>query len=418
MSKRVLFVVPYVPNLIRVWPYNLIRHLTERGNRVTVLTLWSSPQEKESLEQLRPYTERILAAQLPRWQSALNCLLALPTRKPLQAVYCWAPALARQIATLLNSPDQQDEFDVMHVEHLRGAAYGLQVKSLNGKARRPLPVVWDSVDSISLLFRQAAQRSKSLTSRGMTWFELGRTERYEGWLMGQFDHVLITSRMDRQALLSALPPGVTSAPASVLRNGVDLDYFKPDPKVLRDPARLVISGKMSYHANVTMVLHFVQEIMPLVWASRPDVRLMIVGKDPPREIQSLASNQNITITGTVPHLPPYLQQSALAVAPIAYGVGIQNKVLEAMACATPVVTTPQAVSALDVQPGRDVMVAEDPARFAGTILDLLGNPVQRDHLGQAGRCYVETYHDWSTVAAQLEDIYSQVIGRQNHSIKE
>ncbi|HEX7976831.1 MAG TPA: glycosyltransferase [Anaerolineales bacterium] len=413
MSKRVLFVVPYAPNLIRVRPYNLIRHLTERGNRVTVLTLWTSRQEMESLEQLKPFAERVLAVRLPRWRSFWNCALALPTRKPLQAVYCWEPALARQLSALAApSSREPDAFDVVHVEHLRGAAYGLYLKSLTGKGRSPLPIVWDSVDSISLLFRQARMRSKSLLSRGMTWFELGRTERYEGWLLSQFNHVLITSRMDQQALLSAIPPGIRPPPTSVLRNGVDLDYFKPDPGITRDPDSVVISGKMSYHANITMVLHFVQAIMPQVWASRPDARLVVVGKDPPREIQALSGNQKITITGTVQHLPPFLQQATLAAAPIAYGVGIQNKVLEAMACATPVITTPQAISALDVQPGREVLVAEDPAVFAQAILDLLGNPAQRERLGQAGRCYVESHHNWAAVAAQLEDIYSQAIAGQ------
>jgi polysaccharide biosynthesis protein PslH len=90
---------------------------------------------------------------------------------------------------------------------------------------------------------------------------------------------------------------------SVLANGVDLDYFQPgDEQKPREPATLVVSGKMSYHANVSMVLHLVNNIMPHVWAERPDVRLLVVGKDPTREIQALGEHSAVTVTGTVDHL--------------------------------------------------------------------------------------------------------------------
>jgi glycosyltransferase involved in cell wall biosynthesis len=93
----------------------------------------------------------------------------------------------------------------------------------------------------------------------------------------------------------AAPAG---AKITVLRNGVDLEYFAPVEDIPRDPATLVISGKMSYHANVAMALQLVQEIMPKVWAKRPETRVCIVGKDPPKTIRQF-QNPNITVTGTV-----------------------------------------------------------------------------------------------------------------------
>jgi glycosyltransferase involved in cell wall biosynthesis len=105
-----------------------------------------------------------------------------------------------------------------------------------------------------------------------------------------------------------------------------------------------------------------------------------------------------------------LQKASLAVAPIAYGAGIQNKVLEAMACQTPVVTSPQAVSALDVQPGKDVLVSDGPEPFAEHILHLLDDPIFSRQIGQAGRKYVETHHHWPAVAGQFEDLYREVVG--------
>ncbi len=227
--------------------------------------------------------------------------------------------------------------------------------------------------------------------------------------MNQFDHVLITSEQDRQAILQGNPVNAGSSSISVLPNGVDLDYFKPDPEISRDPATVVISGKMSYHANVAMVLHFVREIMPLVWNRCPDVKVIVVGKDPPHEIQALGQNPAVHVTGTVKDIRPFLQRATLSVVPILYGAGIQNKVLEAMACATPVISSPQAVSALSLKPGQDVLVAQEPDRFARTVLELLDNPRRQSELGAAGRRYVERYHNWNQITVQLEEIYTQCI---------
>jgi glycosyltransferase involved in cell wall biosynthesis len=99
----------------------------------------------------------------------------------------------------------------------------------------------------------------------------------------------------------------------------------------------------------------------------------------------------------------------VAVAPLRYGAGIQNKVLEAMACATPVVSTPQAVSALSVRPGREVLVAEDPGEFAEKVLCLLDDVRRQRQLGQAGRSFVEANHCWEAIASRLEEIYREVI---------
>jgi polysaccharide biosynthesis protein PslH len=161
-----------------------------------------------------------------------------------------------------------------------------------------------------------------------------------------------------------------------------------------------------------MVLFLVNQIMPHVWRQKPEVKLVIVGKDPPREILALDEKAEITVTGTVKDMRPYLQQAAIAVSPITYGAGIQNKVLEAMACGTPVISTSQAVSALAVVPGRDVLVEDHPEAFANAIVQLLDDVRQQELLSSAGRRFVEKHHDWNVISSQLEVIYNHVIERK------
>jgi polysaccharide biosynthesis protein PslH len=408
---RILFVVPYVPNLVRVRSYQLIRHLTARGHQVTVLTLWSNEQERADATALAQQCEQVIALHLPRWRSWWNSLRALPTAVPLQATYAWQPELARQLRQLTQLANGKHLFDLIHVEHLRGVRYGLYYRQ-NSSRQNGLPLIWDSVDSISHLFRQTAVHGDSLSSRWLARLELERTERYEGWLTSQFDQTLVTSPTDKTAL-EELSPGA-SPPIHVLSNGVDLSYFWPSSGTTREAAGLVISGKMSYHANVSMALYLLEAIMPHVWARRPETQVTIVGKDPPRRLRAAAQNPNVTVTGEVADIRPYLRRAAVAVAPILYGAGIQNKVLEAMACATPVVATPQAVSALRIVPGQEALVAEQPAAIAEAILSLLASPEQRYQVGAAGRRYVEQNHQWSAAAGCLESIYKEAVCTHQH----
>ena len=399
---KILALVPYVPNLIRVRPYNLLRYLAKQGHEITLLTLWTDERDQADIAHLKTFCHRVEALPLPRWRSLFNCVTVLPTATPLQAVYCWQPALFQQLTDMLRANNGRQPYDVVHVEHLRGVKYAAALR----QALPHTPIVWDSVDCISYLFRQAAEVSESPIRRLITRLELNRTARYEGQLAGLFRRVLVTSHHDRQAFLDLNPRSAETV--TVLPNGVDLDYFQPDPAVVRDPATIVVSGKMSYDANAAMVTHLARHIMPQVWAERPETRLIIVGKDPTADVQALAQHPQVTVTGFVPDLRPYLRQATMAVAPITYGAGIQNKVLEAMACETPVVASPKAASALQVTPGQELLLAEKVEEFAAAILSLLNHPEKQTELGRAGYAYVHHAHNWENIAVRLETIYQSV----------
>jgi glycosyltransferase involved in cell wall biosynthesis len=412
---KILFIVPYVPNLVHVRSYNLIKSLVRRGHQLTLATLWTDASDLADLELLKPFCQQILAFPLPKWRSYLNSVLALTTQDPIQSAFCWNPKMADSLKSLFEVHSNPGNFDLIHIEHLRGIRYGLFLgndRALKGRRQagsKYPPIVWDSVDNISLLFRQSSSQSRRLSSRLIDRFELPKTERYEAWLSQKFSHILVTSINDRKAFLEMRPERTTHSDISVIPNGVDLDFFVPDPTIVRQPDMLVISGKMSYHANVTMCLNFVSQVMPLIWNKKPGVKLWIVGKDPTPALWTLEKNPAVKVTGTVPDMRPYLQKAALAVAPLTYGVGIQNKVLEAMACATPVVASPQAVSALEAVPGQDIAVSRSPEDFAQTILHLMDEPTERERLGLNGRKYVEANHRWADIAAHLEEVYHGVL---------
>lgn len=404
---KIAYIVPYVPNKIRTRSYNLISSLTELGHEVDVLTLGSTNVDIQDAEVLKAKCCHVYYQDQPVWLSLLNSALAVPSNKPLQSVYSWNPKFAAQIRKLLTKPSA---YDVVHVEHLRGSAYGVFIKS-NFPS---MPVVWDSVDCISYLFKQAADQSGSVTGKLMTRFELGRTRKAEGKLLSCFDHVLVTSQMDKTALLDTLSNGSKPAPITVLPNGVDQDYFRVNTDIERDADTLVFSGKMSYHANISMVLYLFNEIMPRLWEKRPGARLVVVGKDPPAEIQKRADGSRIHVTGTVEDIRPFLWKAAASIVPLVYGAGIQNKILEAMATGTPVITNSKVLASLSVTPGKELLIADTADEFAASALKLMENKALRDVVGKAGLLYVKQNHDWKESTRRMVEIYDHSISHAGH----
>ena len=397
---RIAYIVPYVPNQIRTRSYNLISHLSKLGHEVDVFTVGSNRTDQQDAELLTTRCAKVVYYDQPLWRSLANSVRASFSARPLQSVYSWQPDLAKHLVKLFVERNAAS-YDAIHVEHLRGSQYGVLLKSKFPKET----VVWDSVDCISHLFQQASAQSKDAFGRLITRFELQRTRSMEGRLLSQFDHVLVTSPVDRKALLALAREGSRPAPVSVLSNGVDQEFFHSNPDIKREPDTLVFTGKMSYHANISMASYLVTEMMPRIWKKRPTARLYIVGKDPSSAVQDLGKHPLITVTGTVDDIRPFLWRATVAVVPLLYGAGIQNKILEAMATSTPVVTTTGALSGFQSEVGKGLVTAKGSESFAEAILQLIDNQGLQREIGSAGRMYVEDHHSWTSIVSQLVDIY-------------
>ncbi len=416
---HILFISPYVPSPIRVRPYGFIRALARRGHRIT-LVCGAGAEDGSALNVLRDVCARIVTVHVSKARMIRNALRALPGDLPFQA----ALSFDHHLCEAVRAADRSGRYDVAHIEHLRASALGY--------ALMRTPTVLDSVDSISLLFERTFRSSLSLKSRALALLDLARTRSYEARYTHHFEQVIVSSPEDAWALQTLQrhlnphrasdrpewftnPSDQTAGSIHVVPNGVDLEYFAPQP-VTRECATIVFSGKMSYHANEAAALHLVREIMPLVWASRPETRVVIAGSAPPPSVRSLAADRRVTVTGYLEDLRPAIARATVAVAPLRYGVGIQNKVLEAMALATPVVAARQAARALHAVEGRDLLLAEQPYEYADAILNLIDDPQRAATIGAASREYVERHHTWEAAAERLERIYATAISVANRSV--
>jgi sugar transferase (PEP-CTERM/EpsH1 system associated) len=209
---------------------------------------------------------------------------------------------------------------------------------------------------------------------------------------------------EAEAALFRRRSGLAGADIRALQNGVDLDYYDPEVAPFRpSPGSplIVFTGQMDYAPNVDAVRWFAGEVMPLL----PDACFAIVGRKPAEAVRRLAGPR-ILVTGAVPDVRAWLAAADVVAAPLRIARGIQNKVLEAMAMAKPVVASPAAFEGIEAEPGRHLIVAAGAAAQAEAIAALLADPARARAMGRAARARMVEAYRWDSRLAPL----AQIIG--------
>lgn len=389
---RILFVSPYIPSTVRVRPYEWLKALAHAGHQVHLIALRPPEDEWADANVLGAFCSRIDVLPLSRVRTLCNTGRAVLSTQPLQYAYSRHPIAERLIA------HHARDCDVVHIEHLRGAVLASRVHDV--------PRVLDAVDSISALFQATKSHSPSVGGRLLARLEHPRTARWEAEAPSGFDRVTVTSEVDRAAFAN-LAGGHSEDRIVTIPNGVDLDEFLPSADAAAARPTIIFTGKLSYHANVAAAERLVNRIMPHVWDRLPNVAVVLAGKDPAKSLLRLRVDPRVTVTGYVRHMASEITRAWVSACPLVYGAGIQNKILEAMACGVPVVCSSSAVSALQCRPNHEVLVADDDAAFAHALIDLVSNRERGLAIGAAGRAYVERQHRWSALCERLVGTYVQ-----------
>jgi sugar transferase (PEP-CTERM/EpsH1 system associated) len=261
----------------------------------------------------------------------------------------------------------------------------------------------DFCDVDSDKWRQYAERKPWPASMVFS-YEAARLLRYERHVAATFDASLFVSAPEAELFRGLAPE--SAARTGWFSNGVDTAFFAPGAYAKPYAAGekvLVFCGAMDYWPNIEAVQWFAAAVLPALRERDPSVRFAIVGARPAPEVQALAGQAGITVTGTVPDVRPYVAHAALSVAPLRVARGIQNKVLEAMAMAKPVLVTPQALEGIEAEAGRELLLAADARQWIAAAADALGKGSEAlDAMGQAARARVAAAYSWDARLAPLD----------------
>jgi polysaccharide biosynthesis protein PslH len=241
------------------------------------------------------------------------------------------------------------------------------------------------------------QREKFGTRKLYSWLEARKLKPEELRRCGNADLVLVTSERECIELKRQVPSCVVAQ----VPNGVDTTFFQSASSEKEIAYRLVFTGSMDYYPNTDAALHFAKHCWPLVQSQLPQATWTIVGKNPPSQIQQLASLPGVTVTGSVPDVRPYLEEAALAIAPLLIGGGTRLKILEALAMQKAVVSTSLGCEGLHVESGRELVIANEPEDLAAAIVRLLQDAASRETLAVAGRKLVEAEYSWEEAGRRL-----------------
>lgn len=382
--------VPYPPyrgDKLKI--FNLARRLQGK-HELHLLTFAQNEEDWTYKAELKKIFKEVHFVNLPKWQSALHCLAAVADNIPVQVHYFRSETMKRRLATIL----AEHHFDAVHVQHLRMAQY------LN--ERRDIPRILDLPDAFSLYWKRKQETSSNPL---MLLFE--RNEQHRVWhyerILAQYNLSLVCSGEDKEYLEQQ--HGLSNI--ALLPNGVDTGTFAPGSHDYSHNHTLLFTGNMDYRPNIDAVVYFCKEILPLVSRVFPDVKFIIAGQRPVKKILALA-NEQVTVTGFVKDLAAVYNQASVVVAPLRFGAGTQNKVLEAMSVGVPVVCSHIGFKGLGITSGEGAVMQTNAADFAASIIELLGSASRREEVGTAGVRVIQQRFSWDIITLQLEQYLAQV----------
>lgn len=373
---------PYRGDKLKI--FNISRILA-KNNSVHILTFYRNNKDRELIKPIEELGIKVILVKLTLIGSFINALLAMFQQIPFQVAWYKSKKMQNKIDQYLSS----ENFDVIYYHLIRTAQF--LTSQINS---RHLNVI-DFTDAVSLYLSRMLEQEKNFLKRLFIRAELKRINKYEN-IVEKFDTLFICSEVDKKFLIDK---GIKQD-IEILNNGIDTDYFYSAPQDF-DNKRIIFTGNMPYYANVDAVLYFAKDILPLVLKKDPEVKFYIVGQKPSQSIKRLSS-KNIVVTGYVKDIKAEYLKSAVNVAPMRFGAGTLNKVLESIALGVPVIATSISILGLPKELRKFVFIADSPEQFADTVLEIINDNSIRSELMNEGKKIISKMLSWNNIVGDFE----------------
>ncbi|MBA4313286.1 MAG: hypothetical protein C0417_11730 [Chlorobiaceae bacterium] len=400
---RILHLMPYSPvpptfgGALRV--YHLLR-LLARNHELTVLT-FGNAQNKIELESHFGNQVKNIHFIEKHWTRKYKRIGQLYSLLGRHSFY-YMMARHNQMQQKLDELFDRNKFDIALTEFPHTASYEMNTDAVK---------IMDAHNVEYEIFRRMWLNARSPLRQLYYKSEYKKFYHEEMIAIRRQNSILVTSVNDKNILDREVP----EVPKYVIPNGVDAEYFTPTDEK-REPNSLVFTGTMSYVPNYDGLVYFLDTIFPIIQKTIPDIKIYIVGNNPPKNLLSRASN-NIVITGFVDDVRPYINRSSVYVVPLRMGSGTRLKVLEAMSMRIPIVTTSMGCEGINVVDNESVLIANEPESFAESVIKLLNNKNLRQTLTENGFELMKSKYEWSVIGNDLERTLQTLVNNKNKYLK-
>lgn len=396
---RILYLahrIPYPPNKgDKLRAFNEIKFFAKH-HTIDLFTLYDDPDDAKYINSLKEYCENVEAEFIhPSLKKIMSLLTLLSSEKSCTEYYFYS----RKLHKILRQYVNKKNYDLAFLYCSSMYQY------IDSKWNIPLAIDFVDVDSDKWI-----QYSKYASFPKNKIFETEgkKISILENRILKKADTSFIVTQKEADFLLRLNNDRKVYA----VPNGIDFEFFNPD-KVPDNPGLanqdyIVFTGAMDYFPNEDGVRYFYQNIFPAIKKEFPKIMFYIVGRNPGENVKQLSSDINVIVTGSVDDIRPYLKHAKLAVVPLRMARGIQNKILEAAAMRIPVVASPNAHEGLELVPGEEIIVKNDPAQFAESVIRLLKSADEQNKLAGNALKKLQEKYNWMKNLAIMERIITDI----------
>jgi glycosyltransferase involved in cell wall biosynthesis len=383
--------------------YHIARRLASR-HELTFLSYYGGlPDLEYEAELVRLFPGAVCIRTGKGGQTALSRGLDYLLRLPLAAPYAVGRFSSTPVRQALRQSFDEGRFDVAVCDFLDAA--------VNFPHYLAIPTALFQHNVETEIWRRHVLTEPSQLKKLVYGIEFLKMLRYERTRVQKFQHVIAVSDHDKRLMAA----WVDAARITVVPTGVDLQQYKPEPSPQPREPLVMFVGAMDWEPNVDAVEYFCGEVWPLVVAGVPEARFRIVGRNPGRQVQRLASDA-IEVTGSVPSVVDHLRQAAVVAVPLRIGGGTRLKIYEAMAAGKAVVSTSVGAEGLDVHHGRDILLADDAATLAQGVVTLLRDRELRACYEQAAT-KLATQYDWPAIGDKFATVLEELAIRHGRGLE-
>lgn len=362
--------------------FNQIKQLSKKHD-IILIALNDEPFHEDALNELKPYCKHIKFIQLSKINLVHNLFNAFFSELPMQVGYFYND----KVKQLIDNEIKKHQPDLIYCQLIRMAQYCRGIKDT--------PTLIDYMDVFSKGIERRIDKVP-FYQKPLFKMEYKRLVKYEAAVLTDFTYKTIISEQDRNFINHPDRNSIAIVP-----NGVDTAYFHPLDREKKFD--ILFCGNMSYPPNIDSAVYLVEEILPLLLPKHPDIRIMIAGTTPNPKVLALQS-KHVSVAGWVDDIRESFAESRMLVAPMQLSIGLQNKLLQAMAMKVPVITSVLANNAIHAIPNESILVAEQPHEYASHILELLDNRAKADLLADHAFNLIHDNFTWEAMNELIENL--------------